>query len=153
MESHVELGEVETEDLDPPPQCRQPAGRDARATVSRQAPGEHVEIREQLGGAVVAVVSEPPPDERKLSAVGLELAPPANRSGVLRQLALVARDRLVQLGRHLYERAMHRECDRKLAHITAVTPERELARAIERLANRLWARDGIAVQVAADPGA
>src|SRR3954452_24108316 len=99
MEPYVELGEVEAEDLDPSPQGRQTAGRDARAMVSRQAPGEHVEIREQLGGAVVTVVSEPPPDERKLAAVRLELAPPADRSGVVRQLALVARDRLVQLGR------------------------------------------------------
>src|SRR2546426_12518473 len=97
MEPHVELGEVEAEELDSPPQGRQPAGRDARATVSREAPGEHVEICQQLGRAVVAVVSEPPPDERKLAAVGLKLAPPANRSGVVRQLALVARDRLVQL--------------------------------------------------------
>src|SRR5438876_8195460 len=31
----------------------------------------HVEIREQFGGAGVAVVSEPPPDERELAPIGL----------------------------------------------------------------------------------
>ena len=152
MQPQVELGKMEAEDLDSPPQRCEPAGRDARSPVRRQAAREHVEIREQLGGTVVPAVSESPPDERKLAPIGLELAPSPDRAGVLGQFALVARDRLVQLGRNLHERPMHRERDRKLAHVAAIAPERKLARAVERLANRFCARCWIAVHVAADPG-
>ena len=152
MEPHVELGEMEAEDLDPPSKrCKAP-GRDACAPVGLEAAREHVQIREQLGRTVVPVVTESPPDERELASIRLELAAPPDRPCVVGQLELVARDRLVQLGRHLHERAMHRERDRKLAHIAAIAPERKLTGTVERFANCFCAGCRIAVHVAADPG-
>src|SRR5438128_12647041 len=108
MQPHVELRQMEAEDLDAPSQSGEPAGRDARTAVLRQAACEHVEVRQQFSGTFVAVVPEPPPDERELPSVWLELASPPDRCGVLGQFPLVARDGFVELARDLDERAVHR---------------------------------------------
>src|SRR5947199_1481158 len=132
MEPNVELRQMEAEDLDAPSQGGEAAGRDARTAVLRQAACEHVELRQQLGGTFVAVVPEPPPHERELASVWLELTSSSDRCGVLGQFPLVARDGFVEPGRDLDERAVHRETDRELAHFGAVAVQRQVARASER---------------------
>ena len=99
----------------------------------------------------VAVVAEPPPDVGELPAVALgrhhldDLVPVADA------LALVSRDRLLELGRDADERAARRDRDRELADVGLIPGERRLAGALERREDRLEADLGVAVQVAADP--
>src|SRR5438132_13999611 len=150
MQPDVELREVEAEELDAPPQFGEPAARDPRAAILLEAPSHHVDVVEQGVGVRVALVAEPPPDERELAPVRLELVLRADRGGVLGELALVARDRLLELARDRDEGAMHRERDRELAHVAPVTLERELPRSRQRLEDRVRARVRISVHVAAD---
>ena len=99
----------------------------------------------------VAVVPEPPPHEGELAPVRLERVPGADLRCVCRELALVARERLVELGRDRDERAGSRDLDRERAHLVAVTAERERAGALERLVDRGRPGARVAVHVATDP--
>ena len=111
------------------------------------------EVVEQRGGRLVAIVREPPPDERELPPVRLELVLRADLRCVVGQLALVARERLLELFRHADERAVRRELDGERAHAVAVALARERARARPRLFDRRGAGRRVAVHVAADPRA
>src|SRR5204862_384360 len=95
----------------------------------------------------------PPPDERELAPVRLELASPSDRRRVIWQRALVTLERVLELLRHTHERAVHGERDRQLAHLCTVDRERDVACALERFAYRLRPCRRIAVHVAADPAA
>src|SRR5689334_8096582 len=75
VQPHVELREMKAEDLDHPLEPRDPALRDAPSAVRGEAPGNHGKIREQRIRPGVTVVPEPPPHERELAAVRLELVP------------------------------------------------------------------------------
>ena len=50
VQSHVELGQVEPEHLDPAPERRQPAVREPRAAVRAQAAVDDLEVGESSAG-------------------------------------------------------------------------------------------------------
>src|SRR5947209_13201305 len=102
--------------------------RDARREIRFEAARDDVEITQELLRVVVTLVPEPPPHERELAPVRLELVLRADRRRVLGQVALVARDRVLELARDRDERAVHRQGDRQLAYVCAIPCERELAR-------------------------
>ena len=153
VEPHVEPGDVEPEELDARAQPREPAVREALAAVRAEAPVDHVEIRGELVRRGVAVVPEPPPDERELAAVRLALVLPAERRRDLGELALVARDRLAELARRADQRRREPERHRERPHLGAQAREREVARALECGRDRLGACRRVPVLVAADPRA
>src|SRR5712675_1901186 len=70
VHAHVELREMEAEELDPPPQSGEPAVGDPGAAIRAKAPIEQREILCKVLGGLVCVGVEPPPHERQLSPVG-----------------------------------------------------------------------------------
>ena len=81
MHAHLDVGEVEAEELDAAAQRRERAVGDARAAVRAQAAVDDVEIG---GEAVVRAVLEAPPHEAELAPVRLVEVLVADRLGVLR---------------------------------------------------------------------
>ena len=144
---------MEAEELQPSAQAGEPAVRDPLAAVGPQAALDDVEVGGELLGAPVAVVSEAPPHERELAAVGLVAVLVADALGVLGQLPLVARDRLGELVGDLDQGGREPERRRQVARLLPVAGESEGAAARERLADRVRARRRVAVHVAADPAA
>ena len=69
------------------------------------------------------------------------------------QLLLLSLQRAVELLGDVDERSRGGDLDGERPHLVAIAAERELARACERLVDRCRAGRGIAVHVAADPGA
>ncbi len=164
MHAHVELGDVQSEQRDAAAQRGEPPVRDALATAGAQRAVDDVEVVEQLGGAGVAGVAtaerigtgeqvETSPDEAELAAVGLAdvLIPDLLR--VAGQLLLVARDRLEQLGRDVGEAVGDAHGAGEVAHFVAVAGRGERAGVVERGVDRVGTSIGVAVLVAADPGA
>ena len=105
VHADVEFRDVEAEDLDRTLQlgdaCRQP-----RAAMLLEAAADHGEVLEQRVRRLVRVVREPPPDERELAPVGLELVLRADLRRIVWELPLVACERLLELVRHFNERAV-----------------------------------------------
>ena len=151
VQTDVELRDVETERLDHALQPRHASLCDAMATVRLQAAADHRQIVEQLVCGRVAVVPEPPPHEGELAPVRLECVPGADLGCVSRQLALVPRERRVELGGDRDQRARSSDLDRERAHLVAVTSERERPGSVERLVDRGRPGARVAVHVAADP--
>ena len=123
----------------------QPAARRLRSISSRSAANGT--------GGLVAAIREPPPDERQLAPVRLGRVPRTDLGCVLAELALVARDRLVQLGVPRDERRGDAERGRELAHLAGVPRRRNRARPLHRLLDRALVDRGVPVEVAADPAA
>ena len=127
---------------------------DPRAPVRAQAPVEHGEIRRRSAAALsYAVGVEPPPHERELAPVGLVEVLLGHLGRRLRQLALVAGDRLEQLVAHRRQPRGDAELGRERPHLVAVAAEQQPPRALERLGDGLRPRVRVPVGVAADPGA
>ncbi len=151
MQSDVEFREVEAEDLDHPLERGNAPVGDAAPAVLREAAADQAQIVQELLGLRVAVVPEPPPHEGELPAVRLELVACSDLGGVGRQLGLVARERLVELGQHVDERSCRGDLDGQRAHLRAVALECNGTGALERLGDRGRPRRRVAVHVAADP--
>jgi hypothetical protein len=96
VRAHVELGEMQAEELDPAAQRRECPVGDARTAVRAQAPVDDREIVREVVCRRVPVGVEPIPHERELAPVRLVEVLVADRVCVLRQLALVSLDRREQ---------------------------------------------------------
>ena len=160
VEPHVELGDVEAEHLDAPAQIRQRAIGDACAAIGPQARVHQLEIGEQLArvgvarlGRAVEQVVEAVADEAQLAPVRLVEVLIADLGRERGQLVLVALDRGRQLIAHGHHARRHADRSRQLAHLDAVARERQTARPLEPLGDRVGPGLGVAVLVTADPGA
>ena len=114
-------------ELDHPLEPRDAAVGDARAAVRRAGCARiSAQVVEQLVGGRVAVVAEPPPHERELAPVRLELVPRADLGRVVRA-ARARRARATPRARPttVDERARASDLDRERAHLVAVAAERE----------------------------
>ena len=112
---------------------RRSARRGSRAGCGRSRRGR----RAARPGDGVAVVAEPPPDERELAPVRLALVLRADARGVVRELALVARDRLEQLVARRRRARSERRARRRARGPPRGAVERERACAVERLLDRV----------------
>ncbi len=153
MQPHVELGDVEAEQLDPSPQRRQPAPCDPGAAVRPQARIDERQVGRKLVRRQVAVRLQPPPDKRQLAPVRLALVLSADHDGVVGELPLVVGERVHELRRHADERARHAQLTGQRAHLVAVARHRERARLVQRRLCGLRPGGRVAVLVAADPRA
>ena len=159
MDSHVELREVKAEELDAATQCSKPAVRDPARPPRSKAAVEQVEIRRERRRRRVARlcvlerVAEPSPDEAELAPVWLVEVPVRELVRIARELPLVVVDRRGQLGRDRGELTGDPEHLGELANLADVRREREHARLLEGIGDRLWPGRRIAVQIASDPGA
>ena len=142
---------MEAEELDSPAERGQAAVGDALAPGRPQAFVEQLEIGRELSRGAVAPVPEPPPHEAELAPVGLVAVAVAELGGVLRQLPLVARDRLEQIRGRVDYLAGDPDCTCELADLVAIRREHELARALERLSDCVGSGGRVAVLVAPDP--
>ena len=144
---------MEAEDLDHPLEPRDAAVGDASAAVRGEAPPDQAKIVEQRSRGLVAVVAEPPPHERQLSAIRLERVARSHLGCVARQLLRIARQRALELLRDVDERPRSRNLDGERTYLVAITTDGQRACAGERLVERRRPGRGIPVHVAADPGA
>ena len=152
MQPQVELRDVEAEDLDHPLESRDSTVGDPATAVRREALADRTQVVEQVGRAGIGVVAEPPPHERELPAIRLELVARADLRRVFGQRFLVACERRLELVRHAHERTGRGDLDRERAHLVAVAAQSAARRAlVERLGDRRGPGRRVAVHVAADP--
>ena len=121
VQPDVELRDVEAEQLDHALEASDAAVGDAAPAVARSG-SRRIRRRSasSVCGVCVAVVAEPPPHERELAPVRLELVARADLVGVVRAAPLVAAQRRFELGRHGDQRARRRDLDRERAYLGAV---------------------------------
>ena len=127
MHAHVELREMEAEDLDAASQSGERALGDSRAAMRTKAPVEQREILREPFDRVVGVGVEPPPHERQLSPVGLVEVLVADLGRVLRQLLLVTRDRGDQLVVDSHDARRHADRGGERADLVAVARSQQEA--------------------------
>ena len=157
---HVQLRDVEPEQLDAAPQVGERAVGDARAAVGAKARVHQLEVGEQrgrivVGGPVIALEQalQPLADEAELAPVGLVEVLVADRASEGGELGLVVRDRAQQLLAHGHHPRRHADGAREVPHLDAVAGERQPARALEPFRDGVGPGLRIAVLVASDPGA
>ena len=159
MESHVELRDVEAEQLDAPAEIGQRAVGDACAAVGAQARVHQLEIGEQRFGVGVARLGravradfEAPADEAQLAPVRLVEVLIADLGREGGQLVLVRSIERRSSSLHAAPCASRRRSARELAHLDAVARQRQ-RRARSSHSGSCRPGLGITVLVTADPGA
>src|SRR5437899_9830270 len=125
MQADVELREVESEDLDAPTEIGETSVGDPGSPIRPEAAVDDGQIGGELVRRAVTAVSEPPPDEGELAPVGLALVLRTDQRRVVRELLLIARDRLEELVRDRGERARDPDRRGQPAHLCSIAREHE----------------------------
>ncbi len=154
--THLELGQRKAEGFDAPLQVQQPAVGDTAATARLEAHSDEPQICQQLVGRAVAAwsarigASQAFGDEPQLATVGL-IVPLGD--ALHAQLPAIQLDRLQELWEAADEATRDAQIAAQELHVIAVAAEHCRASQAGGSPGYVGRHGGIAVAVAADPGA
>ena len=151
--AHVELREVQAEDLDAAAQRGERTICDPRTTVGAEAAIEQLEISGEVLHRFVRVGVETSPHERELPAIRLVDVLISDLGGVGRHVELVTLDRLMEIRINGLQKRRDADRSRKLAYLVSIPEAKERACALESLPHRVWSGVRVTVGIASDPGA